>query len=131
MDQITAQQAAQIADRKNAASQMEDVYKSINILARQGMYQVYSDRLLFPNEVKELEQLGYKVEIPSIGKCHKITWDNSHANTFIAAWHTEVAGALICEPEETGERMPLSAGEAPNLPGDDQYALPEHLKYTE
>jgi len=77
MEQITARQAAQIADQKNASSQLEDIYKSINILARQGMYQVYSDRILIPAEVKELERLGYKVEIPNIGKCHKITWDDS------------------------------------------------------
>jgi hypothetical protein len=115
MEQITAQQAAQIADQKNAASQMEDIYKSINILAKQGMYQVYSDRLLTPGEVKELERLGYKVEIPNIGKCHKITWDNPATTALIT---------------ETMDAVP-QAGEVANPHGDDDYSLPDHLKYIE
>ena len=75
MERISAQEAAQIANRKNASSQLSDLYRSISTLAKQGMYQVYSDRLLFPDEVLELEELGYKVQIPGIGKCHKIIWE--------------------------------------------------------
>jgi len=99
MEQITAQQAAEMADQKNAASQLEEVYKSIDILARQGMYQVYSDRLLFPDEVWELERMGYRVEIPTIGKCHKIMWSKIPVKIEVNLTpQTEVIGTLVTEP---------------------------------
>lgn len=76
MERLTAAQArAQMTPTEQLIKQrMEALLKKIDILSKEG-YDCITESLLYPEEVKQLEELGYKAEFnPNTLYKYKISW---------------------------------------------------------